>query len=235
MRSPFAIRALALAVLGVCAGLAAETVVLRNGYELRAQGHLRDGAQIRLQRPNGGWIVLSAGSVAEIVADGSRRDGAIAAGVRATEAPRGDGGERRPPTDAEQAVERFSAEAGIPAGLVRAMIWAESGFDERARSPKGAVGPMQLMPGTADELGVDPLDAVANIRGGTEYLKRLLERYAGETDQLVRALAAYNAGPGRVAQHGGTPPYPETEAYVAKVLRRFLASPPAPGSPPGID
>jgi len=103
--------------------------------------------------------------------------------------------------------------------LVNSVIKAESGFNARAISPKGAQGLMQLMPGTALELGVpNAFDPQANVEGGTKYLRELLERYDFD---LIKALAAYNAGPQRVEQFGGVPPYYETRAYVARVVRDF--------------
>ena len=99
------------------------------------------------------------------------------------------------------------------------MIRAESGFNVRAVSPKGAQGLMQLMPKTASQLGVqNAFDPQANVEGGTRYLRELLERYDFD---LIKALAAYNAGPRRVEQYGGVPPYYETKAYVARIVRDF--------------
>ena len=107
----------------------------------------------------------------------------------------------------------------IDADLIDSVIRAESGFNPQAQSPKGAQGLMQLMPGTAQRLGVqDAYDAQANVDGGTRYLRELLALYDND---LVKALAAYNAGPQRVEQYHGVPPYHETRAYVAKVIRDF--------------
>jgi soluble lytic murein transglycosylase-like protein len=103
--------------------------------------------------------------------------------------------------------------------LVDSVIKAESGFNVRARSPKGAQGLMQLMPGTATQLGVpNAYDPEANVDGGTKYLRELLERYNFD---IVKALAAYNAGPQRVERFGGVPPYHETRAYVARIVKDF--------------
>jgi soluble lytic murein transglycosylase-like protein len=103
--------------------------------------------------------------------------------------------------------------------FISSVIHAESGFNPRAVSPKGAQGLMQLMPGTASKLGVsNAFDPRSNVEGGTRYLSELLERYNFD---VIKALAAYNAGPHRVQQYGGIPPYYETRTYVARIVRDY--------------
>jgi soluble lytic murein transglycosylase-like protein len=103
--------------------------------------------------------------------------------------------------------------------LVEALIRIESAFDSRAVSNKGAMGLMQLMPGTATELGVEnAFDVEENLRGGTAYLRSLLDRFSGD---LTLALAGYNAGPAAVEKYQGVPPYRETSEYVRRVLAAY--------------
>ena len=113
-------------------------------------------------------------------------------------------------------IEEHSTRNVVSPDLVRAVIQAESAFNPRAVSPKGAMGLMQLMPATAAEHGVlDPFNPAENIRAGVKYLKRLLVSYEG---RIELALAAYNAGPGAVKKYGGkVPPYRETQNYVARI------------------
>ncbi|HEX3819351.1 MAG TPA: lytic transglycosylase domain-containing protein [Candidatus Sulfotelmatobacter sp.] len=125
----------------------------------------------------------------------------------------------RPKADISDVVNEASGRYRLDPDLVNSVIKAESGFNVRAVSPKGAQGLMQLMPGTASQLGVpNAFDAQANVEGGTKYLRELLEKYNFD---IVKALAAYNAGPQRVQRFGGVPPYYETRAYVARIVRDF--------------
>jgi soluble lytic murein transglycosylase-like protein len=122
--------------------------------------------------------------------------------------------------DLDELIEEAAAAHGISAHLVRAVVEAESGFDPCAVSPAGAQGLMQLMPDTATLMGVsDPLDPRQNVFGGAKYLSQLLDRFDGN---VALALAGYNAGPTKVARHGGIPPFRETRGYVTKI-RDLLA------------
>jgi len=117
----------------------------------------------------------------------------------------------------EEIVTTASNRYGIDPDVVLSLIHAESAFDPKAVSPKGAQGLMQLMPQTATSMGVEnPMDAAANVEGGTRYLRELLTLYH---EDLTKALAAYNAGPARIQEYNGVPPYPETIAYINRVVR----------------
>src|SRR5438874_1479832 len=129
---------------------------------------------------------------------------------------------RPKPLDAKalnEVISSISDRHQIDPDLINSVIHAESGFNSHAVSPKGARGLMQLMPQTANQLGVNnSFDPKDNVEGGTRYLRELLEQYNFD---IVKALAAYNAGPKRVEQYRGVPPYYETRAYVARIIRDF--------------
>jgi hypothetical protein len=178
--------------------------------------------------------LLPAVALGEIVAQ-RREDGTLV--MKSVGSPPRSGGPLRPiapPPSLQPKIERYAGEHGLDPRLVQALIQVESGYDERALSHKGAIGLMQLMPSTATELGVaNPWDAVQNLRGGTRYLRKLLDRFAGN---LELALAGYNAGATAVERHRGVPPYLETQDYVKKVLSLYRGapapSPPSPLAPP---
>lgn len=115
-------------------------------------------------------------------------------------------------------VAELSARFDLSPALIEALVWQESRWNMAAVSPVGARGLAQLMPGTARELGVDARDPFANLEGGARYLREQMDRFGGDVE---RALAAYNAGPGRVIQSGGVPRIRETQTYVASIMGRL--------------
>lgn len=125
---------------------------------------------------------------------------------------------RTVPSRYQPLVAHLSAKYDLSPALIEAVVWQESRWRENALSPVGARGLAQLMPGTARDLGVNPDDPAANLEGGARYLRQQLDRFDGD---LERALAAYNAGPGRVQQAGGIPRIRETQNYVAAIIGRL--------------
>jgi soluble lytic murein transglycosylase-like protein len=123
--------------------------------------------------------------------------------------------------DPRALVRAAAARAGLPAAFVESVAKTESGFDPAAISPKGAIGVMQLMPATAKALGADANDPAQNIDAGARLLRELLLKYNGD---VVKALAAYNAGEPAVDHYQGVPPYPETQHYVNTVVNTYLKS-----------
>ena len=115
-------------------------------------------------------------------------------------------------------VAELAARFDLSPALIEALVWQESRWRANARSPVGAQGLAQLMPGTARYLGVDARDPFANLEGGARYLREQLDRFDGD---LEKALAAYNAGPGRVIRAGGIPRIRETQQYVAAIMGRL--------------
>lgn len=124
-----------------------------------------------------------------------------------------------PPEEIANLIKFTANKYGVDPKLVTAVARSESGFDPNALSSAGAVGIMQLMPTTAESLGVrDIRNPRENIEGGVKYLKELLTTFNGD---VAKAVAAYNAGPQAVINHNGVPPYNETQAYVGKVLQQY--------------
>lgn len=122
------------------------------------------------------------------------------------------------PTRWRARVAELAAKYDISPALFEAVVWQESRWNEAARSPVGARGLAQLMPGTAAQMGVNPGDPTANLEGGARYLRMQLDAFGGD---IEKALAAYNAGPGRVQKAGGIPRIRETQAYVAAIMARL--------------
>jgi hypothetical protein len=216
---------LALAALPCFAG---EVAVLKNGFSIRHERREIVGEVTRLYVTADGASFVDVPTAEiehfeaapEVPASGSRLPASGTSPLLAKYA--GNGAPITPstgPLDLNEVVNSASGRYRLDPDLVNSVIKAESGFKVRAVSPKGAQGLMQLMPGTASQLGVpNAFDPQANVEGGTKYLRELLERYNFD---LVKALAAYNAGPQRVEQFGGVPPYYETRAYVARIVRDF--------------
>jgi hypothetical protein len=222
--------AIALMAAAVLPCLASQVAVLKNGFSIRHEWREVVGNMTRLyvNADGSSYVDVATADIEHFEAApdlpapvfANRKNAApdsstFFPGGRPDRVPSG----AQPPVNLDQVVSDASARYRLDPDFVNSVIKAESGFNVRAVSPKGAQGLMQLMPGTASQLGVsNAFDPRANVEGGTRYLRELLERYNFD---LVKALAAYNAGPQRVEQFGGVPPYYETQAYVARVVRDF--------------
>lgn len=200
--------------------LAADSAILRNGYSIRHDHRQIIGTITRLYlgQDKSNFIDVPTAEIDHF--EELPTDSAPPASVVAkNEIPKALALNTARPLDLDEVIKTASGTYRLDPDLVNSVIRAESGFNVRAVSPKGAQGLMQLMPQTASQLGVqNAFDPQANVEGGTRYLRELLERYNFD---LIKALAAYNAGPQRVEQYGGVPPYYETKAYVARIVRDF--------------
>jgi soluble lytic murein transglycosylase-like protein len=209
----------------LAAGLqAGERVVLTTGFEMHADRHEIDGDTVRLY-DGGGVSELPASLVAEYRAEEYTAPAAAVPAPSAVSSERPAATPAAKLSDPKEMIRETVRKHNLPpqlVALVESVVKQESGFHVDAVSPKGAIGLMQLMPGTARELGVDPHDPAQNIDAGTMYLTSLLEKYEKGDDQVVRALAAYNAGPAAVDKYNGVPPYRETQDYVRRVVRNYL-------------
>lgn len=191
---------------------ASEVAILRNGFTLQHDHHDVRGAVVRL------YFTEKEDSFADFPIEEISGYEKLETAERPIKAQTAKAAERSA-MPLEEIVNSVSASHRIDPDLIRSMIRVESGFDTNAISPKGARGLMQLMPRTAKSLGVgDAFDAKANIEGGTQYIDDLLSMF---DDDVVKALAAYNAGPERVNRYHGVPPFQETQRYVARILSDF--------------
>ena len=169
---------------------AGEYAVLTNGFRIHAERHEVEGTRVKLFT-DGGMTEFSAEEIASFEQE-------EAAPVVAAAAPVSERPAAAVVASKAANQDMFSSAAekhGLPVKLVRSVVKAESNFQPNALSPKGAIGLMQLMPGTAKLLGVDPHVPEQNVEAGTRYLRELLVKYADSEDQVARAIAAYNAGP----------------------------------------
>ena len=212
---------IARAIAAICAvamltlpASAADLARLRNGFTIRHEHRAAVGENTRLflSVDDTSYIDVPTAEIEGFEKDSDPPPNANSAAP----APRS---ATDPNQSVSEVVNSASAAYHLDPDLVNSVIRAESGFNARAVSRKGAQGLMQLMPGTASRLGVtDAFDPLANVGGGSRYLRELMERYHFD---LVKALAAYNAGPQRVEQFRGVPPYSETRAYVARIVHDY--------------
>jgi len=207
-RSLGSFAALASFVLMPAVPAHAELLFFANGRNLSIKSHRVEGDSVVVALRSGGEMVVERSVIDRIAPD---------------EVPYPEPNDDHPATTTAapaavpygEIIDRVAREQGVDAKLVRAVIQVESAYQQRARSRKGAVGLMQLMPETARLYAVaDPFDPASNIEAGIKHLKALLERWPREL-----ALAAYNAGEAAVMRFRGIPPYPETRAYVARIIQ----------------
>ena len=212
MKLPVCICVLVGTLASVCVEPAsAEIIVLGSGRTLSVKGHRLDGESIILTLRNGGEVTVDRTFVDKILPDEVPYPELQTA---ADDLQQGNASELLESTPYGEIITAVSQTHGVDPMLVRALIQVESNYEPTAKSPKGAMGLMQLMPSTAREYKVrNPFDPKANIEAGIKHLKGLIDRFGVEM-----ALAAYNAGEGAVKRFNGIPPYRETRNYVSKIL-----------------
>lgn len=197
------------------AASAGEYAVLANGFRIHADSHVVDGSVVRLSTEEG-VIEIPTASVVNF----EREEYTPSAPVESPKSPKQTVDSSINLTPQELAT-RAAILVGLPPAIVHSIAKAESGFRLDAVSPKGAIGLMQLMPGTAAELNADPNDPIQNAEAGAKYLRDLLLKYENDPHQVSKAVAAYNAGPASVDKYQGIPPYRETIEYVNRVLAEY--------------
>ncbi len=212
------LRFFALISLLSVACAAADLAVLRNGFTIRHESRAQVGESTRLytSKDRVSFVDVPTADVERYEKDDSIPE----SGISATRSSLSSASNAKAsPLSVADAISAASHRYKLDPDFVSSVVSAESDFNPRATSRKGAKGLMQLMPGTASQLGVnDPFDPAKNAEGGTRYLRGLLERYNFD---VPKALAAYNAGPTRVEQHHGVPPYRETRRYVARIINDY--------------
>ena len=210
-------RFLGLLLLTAGAASAGEYALLASGGRLHVDRHEIEGTHVKLYNSTG-YIEMPVSNVTGFEIEEPAAADPVAVPSAATVAS-----QVPTPVPAPSPAELSDAAAdkyGLPRVLVRSVMAAESGFQAGIVSPKGAIGLMQLMPQTAQEMGADPYDPAQNVDAGVRYLRDLLNKY---DFGLFHALAAYNAGPGTVDKYHGVPPYRETIDYVSRIGRAFEA------------
>ena len=210
-----------VSLIALCAVtvLAADAVFFRNGVRIEVARVEREGTGV--------WLYSSNGMVTNVdMRDILRIEAIVPPGTAAAAAPPPVYFTARQTNDpTKNLVERMAAKHGVDPDLVHAVVKQESNYHARAYSSAGAIGLMQLMPGTAKELRADPWDPEENVDAGIRYLKQMLIKYRNHPRQVALALAAYNAGPHAVDRYRGVPPYRETRQYVRKIITHYNATP----------
>jgi hypothetical protein len=218
-----------------CSAYAGEFAILSNGSLIHAESHETEGTNIRLKSQTGS-IDIPADSVLRFEGDSLfnlPEPPAVKVVSAQSNVPVQSAALSPPPAISilppiaraiptlemtHAMIKAAARKHKVPAAFVKSIVAAESNFDCQAVSRVGAVGLMQLMPATAQQMGADPMIAEQNIDAGTRYLRTLMDRYRRSRDWMRRVIAAYNAGPAMVDRYRGVPPFPETRAYVARVL-----------------
>ena len=198
-----------------------EEVVLTSGLRLQADRHEIQGDRVLLYMHGGGVTELPAVLIDRFETsehatgvDTAKPTDPVSLAASASNQP-------EPVRDPRDLLRDAAQRAGLPPAFVESVAQVESALRPNALSPKGAMGVMQLMPATARAMDADPSDTAQNIDAGVRLLRDLLVRYDGD---VVKALAAYNAGEGAVERYQGLPPYPETQNYVDKVLHTYISN-----------
>jgi len=203
----------AVCIGGWARSASAELVTFSTGRTMSIKAHREDGASLVFTLRAGGEMMVDSALVASIGPDEVPWPEPVEPAPGSTPAGPSPASFLSIDTRFDPIIRRMAAEKGVDASLVRAVIQVESAYEPRARSSKGAVGLMQVMPATGRQYGITNLyDPSANIRAGVTHLRTLLDRFP-----LALALAAYNAGEAAVERFSGIPPYPETIDYVSKV------------------